>query len=92
MSSQCINDLLNLNCLTITAEFDGLQCFCVRGDYLMFIFIEPVVLKSIKLFVIIIDLLVECIESFLKYVHLHSQVVEDLCGNSGFCIRNLTLF
>ena len=45
----------------------------------MFVFIEPIVLKIIELFVVGIDFLLESIKSFLKDTHLHSQVIKDLC-------------
>ena len=92
MSLQCIKDLLDLDCLAITSEFDGLYCFCICRDYLVFILVKPIVLELIELFVVAVNFLLKSIKTFLKYAHLHGEVIEDLRGHGGFGFWNLTLF
>ena len=72
---------MDLDCLTVTKELDGLYCFSVGRDYLLFVFIEPIILKLIELFVVCVHLFLKCFKAFFEDAHLQGQVIEDLCGH-----------
>ena len=59
VGSQSIYYKLDLGCLTITLEFDCLQRFGIGGYDLVFILIEPIVLKIIEFLVVVFHLFLE---------------------------------
>ena len=80
---QCTQNLLNLNCLAITSYFDGLYGFRIRGDYLVFILIKPIVLELIELLVVAVNLLLKSIKSFFKYAHLQGEIIKICVATVG---------